>query len=44
MQTETVIFRASPDFVNLLARAARDEGVSKSEAIRRAVCEKVGAL
>lgn len=38
--TELIMLRASPDFVALLRRAAEEEGVSKSEAIRRAVTEK----
>lgn len=40
MQTETIILRASPAFVALLARTAKAEGLTKSEAIRRAVAER----
>ena len=40
MQTEVVIFRASPDFTAALARKAEAAGVSKSELLRRAVLEK----
>ena len=39
-KSEHIILRASPDFVELLKRTAEAEGVSKSEAIRRAVTEK----
>lgn len=38
--TETIILRASPDFVALLRRAAEADGLTKSEAIRRAVRER----
>ncbi|MEO6151658.1 MAG: hypothetical protein ABIT09_07740 [Croceibacterium sp.] len=42
MQTETVIFRASPQFVNQLARKAEQEGLSKSELLRSAVNQRDG--
>lgn len=38
--TETIILRASPDFVAQLNAAAQAEGVSKSDVIRRAVQER----
>ena len=40
MQSEAIIFRASPDFVAMLEHLARRDGVSKSEVIRRAVAER----
>lgn len=37
MRSKTVIFRASPEFVERLEERAHAQGLSKSEAIRRAV-------
>ena len=42
-QSEIVIFRASPDVVEVLSRAAEAEGLSKSETLRRAVKEMATA-
>ena len=39
LKSEVVMFRASPEFVAMLAEKAAAEKINKSEAIRRAMAE-----